>query len=299
MSADGSPSWPIIQFAGSEHAARLQHAENLAKQRVLVRHVQQRVLGEDDVEGGVGERQRAGRRLNEIGAIRQSARSPRARGQPRSPGLRRRSRSHGRRRAFRSGAARCRPSRSRCRARACRRASGRRRRGRPHPGRRATDSLRPTAPRGSGSPCRHIRQHRLAPALTGACILPSPNPTQSLAHQRENATAFVEHSFKMAGQARCSCAKSAGRKRTHRHEDLGCHRHRRRAQRAGQRLLSAARRPRRAGRREERVGRRRRDQPLADAGLSLFQLLLCLLAVPPRDHARPGAAALRAAGDLL
>ena len=41
------------------------------------------------------------------------------------------------------------------------------------------------------------------------------------------------------------------------------------------------------------------DQPLADAGLPLFQLLLCLLAVSSRDHARPRTAALRPAGDLL
>ena len=65
------------------------------------------------------------------------------------------------------------------------------------------------------------------------------------------------------------------------HEDLGRDHHRRRPQRPGQRLLSAARGARRAGRREERLGRRRRRQPLADAGLPLFQLFLCLLAVPP------------------
>ena len=58
---------------GGEHAARLQHAEDLAEQRVLVGHMQQRILGEDDVEGGVGKRQRPGRRLDEIGAIRQPA----------------------------------------------------------------------------------------------------------------------------------------------------------------------------------------------------------------------------------
>ena len=132
---------------------------------------------------------------------------------------------------------------------------------------------------------RHVSRHHV--------------PAQSLAHKQENATVFVEHSFNMAGQARLSCAKSPARERSGGHEELGCHRHRRRTQRAGQRLLSAARRPRRAGRREERMGRRRGDQPLADAGLPLFQLLLCLLAVPPGDHARPRTAALRAAGDLL
>ena len=47
------------------------------------------------------------------------------------------------------------------------------------------------------------------------------------------------------------------------------------------------------------MGRRRSNQPLADAGFCLFQLLLCLLAVPSRDHARSRAAALRAAGGLL
>ena len=41
------------------------------------------------------------------------------------------------------------------------------------------------------------------------------------------------------------------------------------------------------------------DQPLADAGLPLFQLLLCLLAVPAGDHARPRTAALRPAGHRL
>ena len=37
----------------------------------------------------------------------------------------------------------------------------------------------------------------------------------------------------------------------------------------------------------------------ADARLPLFQLLLCLLAVPARDHARSRTAALRPAGHRL
>ena len=51
MSGDGSPSCPIIQLRGGKDAAGLQDAEDFGEQRVLVRHMQQRVLGEDDVEG--------------------------------------------------------------------------------------------------------------------------------------------------------------------------------------------------------------------------------------------------------
>ena len=92
----------------------------------------------------------------------------------------------------------------------CRRAPGRRRRGRLPPARPATDSPRPTAPPGSGSPCRHTRPDRRRLRSPDAR---SPNrqvPAQSLAHQQENATVFVEHSFNMAGQKRLASCEICG-----------------------------------------------------------------------------------------
>lgn len=55
-------------------AARLQHPEYLGEQRVLVRHVQQRILGEDDIEGAIGERQRSRRPQDEAGLLLQPTR---------------------------------------------------------------------------------------------------------------------------------------------------------------------------------------------------------------------------------
>ena len=52
--------------AGGEHAAGFQHAENVGKQRILVGHVEQCVLGEHQVEHAVGKRQFARWRLDEI-----------------------------------------------------------------------------------------------------------------------------------------------------------------------------------------------------------------------------------------
>lgn len=58
--------------AGGKHAARLQYAENFGEQRVLVRHVQERVLLEDHVEGCTGERKRTGRGPDETCTLRQT-----------------------------------------------------------------------------------------------------------------------------------------------------------------------------------------------------------------------------------
>ncbi len=57
----------------AEDAARLQHAEDVGEKRVLVRHVQQGILGKHHVEAGVAEGKPSRRRLDEINPPREAA----------------------------------------------------------------------------------------------------------------------------------------------------------------------------------------------------------------------------------
>src|SRR3954470_13703841 len=66
--------------------------------------------------------------------------------------------------------------------------------------------------------------------IDAACTHPVPLSnrqlaTESLAHQPENATLFVEHSFNMTGHMGLPRAKSATRKLGRHDEEVGCDRH--------------------------------------------------------------------------